>query len=339
MSATPLTECQASIIGKDENFYKIELLNDGAIISVPLHTMQRCVFPAEMIDDDYTLKVGIEITLMKKICVDGKVRYYPAHQIYKPRRIYSVLNDDKSTTHIAIDKYVGIEKISTSSTQVLCDLIDEFRSKMAEFDADTCNTTLSIIAGKKLTPAAICSYLRKLLHKPAFAMESETVEYKSSFYYPASNAAGQENDHLSQVRKIVKTLASFANSETHHGTLIVGVKDGGEVCGVENEFKLFNGFDRDKFTAAFMNLYRQTTTATLMYQTTLTWLDIDGHLCARFVVDYGGDVVLINGTELYVRKNSSTYQLKGPDMVEFIRNYRKRDDDDIINETTQPKQH
>ena len=155
MSATPLTECQASIIGKDENFYKIELLNDGAIISVPLHTMQRCVFPAEMIDDDYTLKVGIEITLMKKICVDGKVRYYPAHQIYKPRRIYSVLNDDKSTTHIAIDKYVGIEKISTSSTQVLCDLIDEFRSKMAEFDADTCNTTLSIIAGKKLTPAAI----------------------------------------------------------------------------------------------------------------------------------------------------------------------------------------
>lgn len=101
---------------------------------------------------------------------------------------------------------------------------------------------------------------------------------------------------------------------------IIGVKDNQEICGVENEFAEFNEqFNREKFTAMFLNLYRQVASTNLMLQTQIEWYEIDEHLVAKMEVNYHGDIVLMNGVNLYVRKESGTHQLKGDDMLAFIR--------------------
>lgn len=309
-----MEKINATITGKTANYYQFNSSNDGEFF-IPAHIMQYCIYPREMLDEDGTLKTGQEIQLRKMIRTDGKVCYYPAHDAYPPQ-----LKTKPHTTSMA-DNFGNLTNVYFNSPDKLIELIAEFGQRISEFDIETRFKVLKIIS--KQNPAIACPYLRRLLHKPAFPMENEDIEYKSSFINPPN--PGQDNDPTFQLRKIIRTLVGFANSDNHRGTVFVGIKDDGEICGVENEFQHFaNGYNREKFTAMFQNLYKQITSAALMCQTKITWFKSEDHICAKIDVDYNGDVVLVNGTELYVRKDSSTHLLKGQDMVDFIRNYQKQ---------------
>lgn len=309
-----MEDIKALIKHKNASYYQIYVAGEGEF-SIPAQIMRYCIYPREMLDEDGTLKTGQEIQLRKKIRTDGKACFYPAHDVYPPQKIAK-----PHTTSLA-DNFVNITKIDFNSPDKLKELIAEFGQRISDFDTETRNEALKIISEQN--PATACPYLRKLLHKPTFPMENEDIEYKSSFINPPN--PGQDNDPTFQLRKIIRTLVGFANSDNHRGTVFVGIKDDGEICGVENEFQHFaNGYNREKFTAMFQNLYKQIASAALMCQTRISWFESEGHICAKIDVDYNGDVVLINGSELYVRKDSSTHLLKGQDMVDFIRNYKNK---------------
>lgn len=309
-----LSKIVGTITNKTSNYYQFYAAGENEF-SIPVHIMQYCIYPHEMLDEDGTLKTGQEIQLRKKIRTDGKTYYYPAHDIYPPQQVA------KPCATSMADNFGNITKIDFNSPDKFKELVAEFGQRISEFDTETRNEALKIISEQNV--AVACPYLRKLLHKPAFPMENETIEYKSSFINPPN--PGKDNDPTFQLRKIIRTLVGFANSDKHRGTVFVGIKDDGEICGIENEFQHFaNGYNREKFTAMFQNLYKQIASAALMCQTRISWFESEGHICAKIDVDYNGDVVLINGTELYVRKDSSTHLLKGQDMVDFIRNYQKQ---------------
>ena len=71
--------------------------------------------------------------------------------------------------------------------------------------------------------------------------ESENVEFKSSLRYDYRQ--GKENRALEDV--ILKSIAAFANAKG--GTLFIGVKDNGEILGLENDFNTLKKSDVDYF--------------------------------------------------------------------------------------------
>ena len=71
--------------------------------------------------------------------------------------------------------------------------------------------------------------------------ESDELEFKSSLRW--DYVEGRINKELELV--IVKSIAAFANGQG--GTLLIGVKDDGEVLGLEHDYISLDGADRDKF--------------------------------------------------------------------------------------------
>ncbi|MDZ7832475.1 MAG: DUF262 domain-containing protein [Desulfobacterales bacterium] len=81
--------------------------------------------------------------------------------------------------------------------------------------------------------------------------ESNELEFKSSLRWDYRQ--GKVNSELEQV--VLKTLAAFSNSDG--GTLLIGVKDDGELLGLQPDFNSLNG-NKDKFELHLRNLINKT---------------------------------------------------------------------------------
>jgi hypothetical protein len=81
--------------------------------------------------------------------------------------------------------------------------------------------------------------------------ESDELEFKSTLRWDVKERS--VNRKLEEV--ILKTVAAFANSQG--GTLLIGVRDDGEVLGLEPDYQSLGGGDRDKFELHLRNLLNQ----------------------------------------------------------------------------------
>jgi hypothetical protein len=86
------------------------------------------------------------------------------------------------------------------------------------------------------------SYLNRLVQQD----ESETLEKKSSFIYDYKTKQAKQD--LSKA--VVRTIAGFLNSKG--GALIIGVTDNKQICGIENDLKIYDG-SWDKFQQTIIN--------------------------------------------------------------------------------------
>ncbi|WP_420723940.1 GmrSD restriction endonuclease domain-containing protein [Hwanghaeella sp. LZ110] len=78
--------------------------------------------------------------------------------------------------------------------------------------------------------------------------EGEELEFKSSLRW--DYVEGTVNKKLEDV--VLKTVAAFANSQG--GTLLIGVKDDGEILGLEGDYHSLGQADRDKYELHLRNL-------------------------------------------------------------------------------------
>jgi predicted HTH transcriptional regulator len=78
--------------------------------------------------------------------------------------------------------------------------------------------------------------------------EDDELEFKSSLRWDFGE--GKVNKRLEDV--VVKTIAAFANGQG--GTLLIGVKDDGEILGLEGDFHALGGADRDQFEVHLRNV-------------------------------------------------------------------------------------
>ena len=78
--------------------------------------------------------------------------------------------------------------------------------------------------------------------------EGSTIEFKSSLRWDIQN--NKVNKDLEKV--IVKAVAGFMNSEG--GTLLIGVGDGGQIFGIENDLKTLKRRNKDGFQQAIISL-------------------------------------------------------------------------------------
>lgn len=81
--------------------------------------------------------------------------------------------------------------------------------------------------------------------------ENEEVEFKETLRWDIRQDT--VNKDLENV--ILKTIAAFANAQG--GTLLMGVKDDGEIAGLERDYKSLGGGGKDKFELHLSNLMRK----------------------------------------------------------------------------------
>ena len=127
---------------------------------------------------------------------------------------------------------------------------------------------------------------------------------------------------ISDSKKIAKTLVAFAN--TNGGTLLIGVKDNGEVIGIEREYKVA---DRGKPNWDGYTLF-------LTYKLDLLGTPLAGgsftffqyHITGKFVCAIEttpSDKPIFVNDEFFIRSGTRAIPLKGYAMQEYINNKRE----------------
>lgn len=81
--------------------------------------------------------------------------------------------------------------------------------------------------------------------------ENEEVEFKETLRWDVrQNTVNKDLENV-----ILKTVAAFANAQG--GRLIMGVKDEGEIAGLERDYKSLGGGGKDKFELHLTNLFQK----------------------------------------------------------------------------------
>ncbi len=136
--------------------------------------------------------------------------------------------------------------------------------------------------------------LNDLLHEE----ESNELEFKSSLRF----------DHkLEKINKdleysVIKTIAAFSN--THGGTLLIGVSDDKKVIGLESDFKTLKRKDADGFTQHLTKLIRNRLGDVIFDHIAITIVPYQQEMICRIDVEQHEEPVFIthgNQEEFYVR--------------------------------------
>ena len=157
--------------------------------------------------------------------------------------------------------------------------------------------------------------------------ESKYVEYKSSLVYPAGETEPDVDKQLGHV--IVRVVASFMNSDG--GCVYVGIRDNGEVCGIENEVAFLNKNSEDttpyKPTIDGIQLKILNTIREKLGDAAGSLVDVrfkqghnSSHLVCEIIVRANETEIPVyaNGTNLYVRYSGQTQRLEGEQAARYI---------------------
>ena len=154
----------------------------------------------------------------------------------------------------------------------------------------------------------------KFLH----VSESSTLEYKSSLRW--SSRAGKILPELED--EVVIALASFMNAEG--GSLLIGVDDGGNPIGLEDDYKTLRKKDSDWFTQQLVNIMRGSMGVLTGQYVDVEFYTIDGkEICLCRAKKSPEPVYAKVGKSkgLYVRINNTSQLLDVEDAVKYIRQH------------------
>ncbi|MCB0030896.1 MAG: putative DNA binding domain-containing protein [Anaerolineales bacterium] len=122
--------------------------------------------------------------------------------------------------------------------------------------------------------------------------------------------------------KIVRAVASMINS-LPVGHLLIGVKDNGEIIGVEREFPVADSSKQNRdgyelYLANILNDSLQVNNAQQLF--TITFHNVGSHTVCQVQTTKSMQPVLVNN-QLFIRSQAQTRELSGQEMVEYIQQY------------------
>ncbi|MCB9540059.1 MAG: ATP-binding protein [Myxococcales bacterium] len=145
--------------------------------------------------------------------------------------------------------------------------------------------------------------------------ESERVEFKTSARWDARQ--GKVNKALGDV--VARTVCAFANHEG--GSLLVGVDDGGEVVGLERDYRTLKSPDRDGFAQLVMTLVRERLGGHVCRLVHVVFADLGGADVCRIVVEPADAPVYFSDgkqARLVVRTGNASRELDAREAVAYV---------------------
>ena len=141
--------------------------------------------------------------------------------------------------------------------------------------------------------------------------ESMTLEFKQTFSKDIKTNIKHKEKKIRQ--SSLKEIVAFLNSEG--GTLLIGVKDSGEIFGIEND----NFKDDDTYLLNFdnhINHYIGKNASPLFVDWKI--VTVSNKKVLRVDCKISTNPFFLNDSDFYVRTNPSTRQLKGPDLASYL---------------------
>ncbi len=151
--------------------------------------------------------------------------------------------------------------------------------------------------------------------------EGEELEFKSSLRW--DYVEGTVNKKLEDV--VLKTIAAFANGQG--GTLLIGVRDDGEILGLEGDYHSLGQADRDKYELHLRNLLNKTFgTAFVTGRVRITFPEFgDLEICQVDVKPASKPIIVTlkdkNGQpqeKFYVRSGNSSQEISLAEMHSYV---------------------
>ena len=142
--------------------------------------------------------------------------------------------------------------------------------------------------------------------------ENKTVEFKETFAFN-SHTNNKRDEEL--VKSSIKNIVAFLNSEG--GFLMIGVKDNGEVSGIENEIAKHKS--KDDFKLFFTNLVEKKIGATFNTNVNYRIIKLDDK--EFFLVDCkkSEKPCYFNENEFYIRLNPKAKLLEGQEFLDYTK--------------------
>jgi predicted HTH transcriptional regulator len=185
------------------------------------------------------------------------------------------------------------------------------------------NGRLSLAPSKTQSIADIAAKV-ETIESDHIGEEGQTVEYKSSFVFTCDGIADIEKQ-LGQ--EIMRQVAAFMNC--NGGTIYIGYRDDGTVCGIEKDLEIINDDTSDRF-----NPYKLTIDGiTLKFQNTISRVlgslasrnvsvrvkkdERSGKLICKLVVTPRSQLVWLNGRRLFIRCQNTVQELYGDEIIQF----------------------
>jgi len=144
--------------------------------------------------------------------------------------------------------------------------------------------------------------------------ESKQTEFKESLSIDVKKQTKEKYIEISAI----KTIAAFMNSSS--GTLIVGVNDGGEITGVDQEIEKFYQ-NRDNYLLKFRNLIKEKIGAEAYEFIDYRLVRVTERYVLLVECKQSPQPIYVDDKDFYVRTNPATDKLDGPKMVTYIRNH------------------
>ena len=304
------------VLSHNETIYQMRL-EEGVTEQIPVKTMHFVNYPETMTDEQGFLKPGARIILYERISNNGDRKLlYPDHGTYRVAEATATERNPERQPNVPLFK--NLVERDFNAPQDLERLLVAYMNRKNDSTEDIHRRVVATIIRNDRVET--CNLLRGILRESIFPQEDAFNEYKASFLKSPIPCADEQEQRKMQFKNIIKELLAFANSG-HQGTLLVGVTDNGDVCGIENEITEFHpAFTIEKFESMFRNVVKQLTNTAFLCSLDIQWEKIDEHIICRIQVPaWQGDVLFLNGVELYVRTGASVHQLKGNDLIDFIR--------------------
>jgi hypothetical protein len=158
--------------------------------------------------------------------------------------------------------------------------------------------------------------------------ENKKTEFKETL--SLDRLTKQKNKILEHAS--LKTIVAFLNSDG--GTLVIGVSDGQEIIGLDEEIQKFHNKDTDKFLLHLKNLIKRSIGEEFYTLIETNVVKIDTKILIVVDVLRSDSEVYLDGKEFFVRTNPSTDKLEGRKLVEYCkRRFFKNEGNKITNET------
>lgn len=287
-------------------------MDNGAEGTVPEWCITSFVIlPKELMDSEGHVLEGVSLDLREMS--SGKI--YPS-TIYERRRmpLQKPLPKRMNKESLYEDALLYQEKTLDDLWAMFAD-----RSSKGEIAKETLLHAFEIkgVAKAKEQYDFLCSLLN-IDFVELGMQESCSREFKSSFLHSANP---QRTERSYQYQQIFREIAAFANSHKS-GNVFVGIANDGSIRGVEKELLDEAPFsNRADFQKDFWNQMSQSIgNYSFVSSIEIKWYKTpdDKLFCRISVPKWDGEVILLNGCELYVRDDAGKKQLKDKDLIDYI---------------------
>jgi len=142
--------------------------------------------------------------------------------------------------------------------------------------------------------------------------ESQTIEFKESLSLDVKKQTKESYIEQSSL----KTIVAFLN--TKGGTLLIGVSDDGQICGVGGEIEKFHK-TTDKFLLHFKNLMKSKIGEQFYPFIDNRLVKVDDVNVLLVECKASQTPCFLEGKDFYVRTNPATDKLEGPKLVKYVK--------------------